>query len=222
MRYRSQESFFGKTHQKRIRESSAIIIGLGGLGSCTAQLLCRAGIGNLYLYDDDKVGLTDLHRQLLYHEGDIGKSKALLAERKLRKMNSDVKIHAFAERVTAKTGFPDTDVIVDCTDSIKSRVAINRISIRLKTPLAMAAIDHDKAIIGIFLPGKGCFECIFGGKKDSPRKGIPGPLPVLAGAIQAQQVLNLLTGKAKPELIHIDLDGRCSKISFTKDKKCRC
>ena len=135
MRYIRQEIFseIGKNGQKKIRDSAIAIVGLGALGSVSAELLARAGIGKLVLIDRDIVELSNLQRQNLYEEKDIGKPKAFAAKEHLRKINNEVEFEAFAEDLNyknintllpikkyIKNKIKNVELILDCTDNLET------------------------------------------------------------------------------------------------------
>ena len=116
----------GKEAQAKLQNSLVAIVGLGALGTVSANLLCRAGVGHLVLVDRDLVELDNLQRQVLFDEGDISKPKAIRVAEKLRKINSEIKIESYFENLDQDTiDLLDTDLVLDCTDNLETRFLIN-------------------------------------------------------------------------------------------------
>lgn len=128
-RYIRQEILeeIGKEGQDKIQKGSVAVIGVGALGTCTCELLVRAGIGKLLLVDNDKIDLTNLQRQLLFDEDDVGKKKVVVAKEKLSKINSEVEINIVNEFLDENNIdlLDDYDLVLDCTDNMKARHVIN-------------------------------------------------------------------------------------------------
>ena len=137
-KYRAQIQFdhIGKESQKKISQTKIAIIGCGSLGTRCAELLCRAGIGELMLFDKDVVEESNLQRQTLYTAADIAKAKAQTTREKLSEINKDVKIHAKTISIDKKKiNEISSDLIIDCTDNIETRLIMNAYCIRKKIPL---------------------------------------------------------------------------------------
>ena len=136
MRYSRQEIFgeIGKKGQKKLRKSAVAVVGLGALGSVSAELLARAGIGKLVLIDRDIVELSNLQRQTLFDESDVGKPKALAAKEKLNKINNEVEFDIFVDDLNFeninKILNGKINLILDCTDNLETRFLINDFSIK--------------------------------------------------------------------------------------------
>src|SRR3989344_9585267 len=167
MRYIRQEIFseIGKEGQKRLRKSSVAIVGLGALGSVSAELLARAGIGKLILIDRDVVELSNLQRQALYDESDIGKPKALAAKEKLRKINSEIEIEFYIddlnfENIGKIINVKSADLILDCTDNLETRFLINDFSIKNKiTFIYSSAVGSKGYIFNVIQKKTACLKC---------------------------------------------------------------
>ncbi|HDU8293325.1 TPA: HesA/MoeB/ThiF family protein, partial [Legionella pneumophila] len=126
-RYKRQISVIGEQGQKLINNATIMIVGLGGIGSPVAQYLAAAGVGKLILVDDDKVDLSNLHRQILFNESDIGFYKAEKARDVLSKVNKNVVIEAHTKRFDVDFGYSlvsDIDLIIDGTDNFETRYLI--------------------------------------------------------------------------------------------------
>ena len=131
----------GKEGQQILANTKIAIVGLGAVGSVTAELLCRAGVGYLLLVDRDMVEESNLQRQLLYTEEDIGKSKAFAAQERLSKINSSIQVIAEAIHLdTTNLSFlENADLILDCTDNLQTRFVINDFCKKVKQKWVYAA-----------------------------------------------------------------------------------
>src|SRR5512136_2298236 len=136
-RYDRQIKLFGTEGQEKLKKSKVFIAGAGGLGSPISIYLAAAGVGKIVLVDKDVVELSNLNRQILYVEKDVGSSKALSAQEKLRDMNSDISIEAFPEileenNVSRLVG--DADLIIDAMDNFATRYLLNKIALEKRIP----------------------------------------------------------------------------------------
>lgn len=233
-RYNRQEllSFIGKKGQLQLLKSDAAVIGLGALGTVAAEILARAGVGKLVVVDRDVVELTDLQRQLLYDEADIGKPKALAAAEKLKKINSEIKIVAAAADIDCKNieklvGKPDA--ILDCTDNLETRFLMNEYCLKNKLPWIHAAAIRETAQVMAFdfrkSSGQPCFACVFGnsiadGTCDTV--GVLASATSIAAAMQATEAIKLLIrGKAESKLVRLNVwTGELTKIAVKKNPGC--
>lgn len=194
----------GLKGQEKLERSSVLVIGCGGLGSPASLYLASAGIGRLGLVDDDVVSISNLQRQILHGEGDIGRPKTTSATESLIKLNSSIVIDRYEERLTEKNAdkiFSDYDVIVDATDNFESKFLINDKCVELKKPFIHAGVMGFKGQVMTYVPDKGpCYRCVFGDiPKDelirSPEMlGILGTVTGVIGSIQATEALKYLLG----------------------------
>lgn len=121
-RYMRQVLHWGEEKQRQLETTTVLVAGVGGLGATVSQLLARAGIGKLYLVDDGLIDWPDLHRQLLYTEADIGRSKLAVAKERLQQINSTVKVELLEERIDTSFKLPaDVSIVADCLDNYSSR-----------------------------------------------------------------------------------------------------
>ena len=243
MRYIRQEIFreIGKDGQKKIRNSSVAIVGLGALGSVSAQLLARAGIGKLILIDRDIVELSNLQRQSLFDESDIGKPKALAAKEKLSKINSDIKIDFFIDDLNYKNinelisitnkkikNKKNVDLILDCTDNLETRFLINDFCVKNKIPFIYSSAVGSKGYVFNVIPNETpCLRCFL---KESAaldtceNVGVLNTITSIISSIQVNEAIKILLNKPYEEnLILFDVwRNDLSKIKVNKDKKCVC
>lgn len=190
---------FGEEGQRKLRQAHVLIAGVGGLGSPVAIYLACAGIGKLTLVDSDAVELSNLNRQILHGEADIGEKKVVSAAQKLEKLNSTVELNSRAMKITAKNflGLLDgVDLVMDCMDNMATRFILNEGCVKAGIPLIHGGIYGMMGEITTIIPGQTpCFECIFPrdveGKKPFP---VFGFTPALIGSLQVMEATKLLVG----------------------------
>ena len=133
----------GLAGQKKISNSSILVVGCGGLGTSVSQYLAMSGIGKITLIDDDSVSLSNLNRQTLFMESDIGKKKSLILSERLRKINPTAKIEPLDLRIEDKNIikiFKNFKMIIDCSDNFKTRYLINKVCFREKKNIDLGSI----------------------------------------------------------------------------------
>jgi len=171
-RYTRQILFksFGRDGQKKLKASHVLVAGVGGLGSPAAMYLTVYGIGRITLVDSDIVALSNLNRQLLHWEENIGQEKVYSAKDKLCKMNTTVEISPFSERINQDTCgslLAGVDVVVDCLDNMSSRYVLNRACVEKGLPLIHGGVYGMMGQLTTIIPGRTpCLECIFPSKKE--------------------------------------------------------
>jgi adenylyltransferase/sulfurtransferase len=190
--------------QQRLLESHVMIVGLGGLGSPVAMYLAASGVGRLTLVDDDVVELSNLQRQLLYVESQVGQRKVDAAAERLTAMNVQVKLNLVSERLSESAlneRMTDVDVLVDCTDNFATRFMLNRVSQTSLTPLVSGAAIRFEGQATVYDPRVGtlpCYRCLYdesGELEEScSESGILSPILGMIGGIQATETLKLLVG----------------------------
>lgn len=195
----------GEKGQEALKNSRVAIVGLGGLGSPIAMYLTAAGVGKLVLIDDDTVSVSNLHRQIIYNDQELGKAKASSAEAVLKKLNPFCTITAYRSRLSAENAgdfLADCNAIVDATDNFAARFAISTIAAKNKVPHIYGAIERFKGQACVFEPYKGtaCYKCLHHpgaaekNNDEASAQGLLGPLPGIIGSIQAMETLKLLIG----------------------------
>tara|TARA_B110000902_G_scaffold96500_1_gene114057 strand:+ start:726 stop:1481 length:756 start_codon:yes stop_codon:yes gene_type:complete len=224
--------------QKKILLSKVLIIGAGGLGSPVAEFLSRAGVGALGIVDDDKVSLSNLHRQSLYNTYDIGKFKVKVAKDKIKKINPNTKVTIYKIRLNNKNfkkiinGY---DYVVDGSDNFKTKFLINDFCLKFKKILVTAAISKFDGHVFTFnfknkkIP---CLRCFFQASNISDdllnceSGGILGTVAGIVGTIQANEVLKkiLNIGTVLDGYIFILdlLNLNFRKVKLKKRKNCIC
>jgi len=197
-KYDRQIMIFGEEAQKKLKRSKVFIAGLGGLGSPIAIYLASAGVGELRIVDCDAVEISNLNRQILHWERDVGRKKAESAEEKLREMNPDVKVKAFSEMITEESVFDligDSDVIVDAMDNFETRYLLNRAAISKRIPFVHGAVYGFEGRVTTIIPGETpCLRCIYPRAPQKSKFPVIGTAPGVTGIIEANEVIKLLTG----------------------------
>jgi adenylyltransferase/sulfurtransferase len=199
---------FGAEGQARLRAASALIVGLGGLGSPAAIYLAAAGIGHLHVCDFDRVDETNLQRQILHGTPDIGEDKTASAKHALARLNPDVAITTINRRldpVALARTVAAMDVVLDCSDNFGTRFAINQACVAHGVPLVSGAAIRYQGQLAVFTPGPGdnaCYRCLFDESdeiiEDCRSNGILGPVTGVIGSLQAAEAIKLVTGVGTP------------------------
>jgi adenylyltransferase/sulfurtransferase len=193
----------GEQGQARIAAGSALVVGLGGLGCPAAQFLATSGIGALVLNDFDRVDETNLPRQILYTDDDVGKLKVDAAAARLRALNPAVRVITLPERLDAATlesAVGAADVVLDGTDNFATRFAVNRACVARGKPLVSGAAVRVEGQIAVFTngPGEPCYSCLYDDEDewlgDCQGNGVLAPVPGVIGTLMAAEALKLLLG----------------------------
>lgn len=227
-RYSRQELVLGNKAQQLLRKSKVCIVGIGALGTFSAELLARAGVGNLILIDRDIVELHNLQRQSLFSEEDINKPKALAAKQRLSKINSEIKINAIADDLSSENiGIINADLILDCTDNLSIRFLLNDYCTKNKISwIYSAAIGNSGRVMDI-IPNNYCFRCNFKkaeGLDTCDTVGVMNTVIAMVSSIQVAEAIKILTGK-NPSLGLICIDSYKPEIytvRVNKNKGCLC
>ena len=225
--------------QKQLFAAHIAIIGLGGLGMPVLAYLAGAGIGQITLYEPDTADLTNLHRQHMSTEADIGKPKIEIARHFIARRFPDCQLtthQAALDLSSASALFPTCDAVLDCTDNMASRQMIAQAARQAGTPHIFAGAVRHEGQISVFAsghkdhPDSPCFGCLFpeeASYAQAPscaQAGISGPFVGLMAMLQAQEALKLLTGSGKPligTLLMVDgLDTRFSPITVKRQASC--
>jgi len=227
-RYKRQMMLFGDEGQERLKKAHIFIAGAGGLGSPVSLYLAVAGIGTLTVVDRDVVDQSNLNRQILHNDHDIGRKKTVSAEEKLHAINPDITIRvidATIEEKNAEKLVGKADGIVDAMDNYPARYILNDIAIRRKIPLFHGAICGFYGQATTVIPGKtACFACIF--QKAPPKEVFPvvGVTPGIIGMVQATEVLKYLLkrGELLTNRLFIwdGMQAQAEEICMERDPRC--
>lgn len=230
-RYQKQRLFLGKDAEARLRSRRVALVGVGGTGSMVASWLVRAGIGHLTIMDRDLVDLSNLHRQMLFTEQDLGRPKAEVAQRQLRAANSTVDLKAVVADLTsgnARELLYEYDLLLDGTDNFETRFLINDIAIATGTPwIYSGAIAAEGLVWPIHPPHTPCLRCLIeeppahGDVDTCDSAGVLGPAVGIIASWTALEALKILTGhQPQPDLARFDFWK--NERQFVKPPKTRC
>ena len=194
----------GPRGQQRLKEASVLIVGAGGLGSPAALYLAAAGVGRLGIVDHDQVELSNLQRQLLFNDDEIGQNKVAVATRRLSTFNPYLEVEPHPLRLDASNAlalFDDYDVILDGSDNFPTRYLTNDACVLKDKPLAYGAVHRFEGQASLFFARQGpCYRCLFPTPPppelapSCAESGVLGILPGVIGAIQATEALKFILG----------------------------
>lgn len=195
----------GTEGQKKLRNAKVLLVGVGGLGCPAAMYLAGAGVGEIGLMDHDKVDMSNLHRQVLFQESDVARSKAVVAKEQLEKQNSEVQFKVYEEPLTAENAeniINQYDVVLDGTDNFETKYLINDACILTDKPWVFASIYKNEGQLSVFNYEDGpTYRCVF---PKSTRQnisceatGVLGVLPGILGTLQAAEVLKIILGEGE-------------------------
>ncbi len=221
--------------QRKLADATALIIGVGGLGSPAALYLASAGVGHLMLADADTVELTNLQRQIVHRQDSLGLSKVDSARQTLAGINSQVRVEPMAQRLAGEAlmeAVARADVVLDCSDNFPTRHAVNRACVAQGKPLVSGAavrFDGQFAVFDTRVADSPCYRCLFpeeGEASDGPCAtfGVFAPLVGIIGAMQAAEALKLLIGMPDTplgKLVTLDLRSHNWRtLRFKRDTAC--
>jgi len=216
---------WGTEGQKKLKKSTVAVAGVGGLGCVSSTYLAAAGIGKLVLIDNDKSSLSDLNRQILYSQKDIGHYKAETARERLRILNPEVEIATIQEEITVDSVSKvvgKVDVVVDGLDNWKTRFIVNDYCVKNHVPFVHAGVSQFYGQIITVMPGKGpCLRCIFPKEPiETKLNPIFGATPSALASFQVMEVAKILTGIGKPLIGRmLFIDGEEMTIETAEIKK---
>lgn len=216
----------GRAGQEKLKKAKVVVAGAGGLGSAVLTYLAVAGVGTIRIVDGDKVELSDLNRQTLHWDKDVGREKVDSAKGKLESLNGDIRVEAVGEVITEENVFALVDdcPIVDALDNLATRHLLNRVAVRRNLPLFHGAVYGFEGRATTIIPGKTpCLRCLYQGV-------LPGKIPVVGvapaviGCIQATEVIKYIVGigdlLANRLLIYDGLSLRFSEVKLKRDPNC--
>ena len=191
---------FGEEGQRKLKDSHVVITGIGGLGCASATYLTAAGIGRITLVDFDVVELSNLNRQILYWEEDIGEKKVFVAQRKLSKLNPRAEIIPVFATVTENNisqFMAGAQVVLDGLDNFSTRLIVNSACVRHKIPFIHGGVSRFRGLITTILPGEtACLACLYPeGSPDGEGLGVLGFIPAMIANLQALEAVKLLIGQ---------------------------
>ncbi len=223
----------GFSGQKKIKSAKVLIVGIGGLGCPLLIYLANIGIQNIGIIDHDKIELTNLNRQILFSERDIGKSKVLQAYKRIRQLDKKIKIKIFKKKLenkNIKNIFKRFDIICDGTDNFKTRLLINDYSKIMKKILISGAINKfDGHLFKFdFRTKSPCFRCFMPkiptNNYNCSEDGVSSPIAGIIGSLQANEVLktilNLKSNLSGKMLVFNSLENSMRRLKILKNPGC--
>lgn len=227
-RYDRQIPLFGEEGQRRLARSTALVVGAGGLGSAVSVYLATAGVGRIVVVDGDVVEVSNLNRQILHWQEDLGRPKAASAADTLRGLNPEVEVEAvplFADEDNLEELVAGSDAVVDALDNFATRHLLNGSALAAGVPLFHGAISGLDGQATTIVPGMTpCLRCIF--PRPPPKEQVPslGATCGVIGSIQATEVVKHLTGfgasLAGRLLLWDGYRGRCDEIPLERNPGC--
>ena len=209
----------GYAGQLRLRDSRVCVVGTGGLGHPITSRLVAMGVGHMRIVDRDVIELSNLHRQTMFDEDDVGQVKVEVAARKLQRLNPACRIEALAVSVntnTAREVVEGCDVVIDALDSVNARYALNRACVERGIPFVTGAAVGVSGQVFTVLPGSSaCYHCVFPKLDEDAMptcsiEGVNPPVLSIVGGVEVAEAVKVITGR-RPSLadrmLHIDIDG---------------
>ncbi len=229
-RYDRQLRVWSVEDQLKLKNSSVLIVGVGGLGSPVAIYLTVTGVGKLVLVDEGVVELSNLNRQVLYGVDDIGNPKVKVAAIKLRRLNPKVEVVPIKAKLTeelAEKLVPQVDVVVDALDNWETRFILNKICVKHRKPLVHGGVEAWYGQVMTVIPGKTpCLQClvpVMPKPRETPIPIVP-TTPGVIGLVEASEVIKLILGKggllAGRLLVYDGLHGEFTTIKVSRNPNC--
>ena len=216
----------GYQGQLKLKQAKVCVVGVGGLGNPITIRLAAMGVGKIRIVDRDVIELSNLHRQTMFNEGDVGQVKVETAAKKLRKLNSDIVIEELPVSVNDYTALDivdGCDVVIDALDSVNARYSLNKACIEKKIPFVTGAAVGVTGQLFTILPNESaCYHCLFPALDENsmPTCSIEGVHPSILsiiGGIEVSEAVKIITGKEpslKDRVLHVDLENLI--FNFTK------
>ena len=219
---------FGENGQEKLKRAKVIVAGSGGLGSPISIYLAAAGVGTIRIVDHDRVELSNLNRQVLHWDKDIGRNKVDSATEKLSQLNQSVKIEAVEEMINEANisrlvaGF---DLIVDAMDNLPTRYLLNKAAIESNIPFFHGAVYGLEGRVMTIIPGKtACLRCVYRGLILQEKFPVIGVTPAVIGCIQVTEVIKYITGIGKlltnRLLVYDGLNMTFTELAVKRDPNC--
>jgi adenylyltransferase/sulfurtransferase len=190
---------FGEDAQERLKSSHALIAGIGGLGCVSATYLAAAGVGRITLVDFDVVELSNLNRQVLYGEEDIGERKVLIARKRLSQLNPALEIVPIFAKITEENVFSivsGAHVVLDGLDNFSTRLLVNSACVKHRIPFIHGGVARFRGLVATILPGETpCLACVYPeGNPGGEGLGVLGAVPGVIANLQALEAIKILIG----------------------------
>jgi adenylyltransferase/sulfurtransferase len=223
----------GGSGQRKLLNSKVLLVGAGGLGSPAALYLAAAGVGTLGIVDFDAVDVSNLQRQILHHQRDVGRPKVHSAVDTIADLNPDVKVVPYQEALNASNArriLSEYDAVVNGSDNFPTRYLVNDACVFLKKPLVDGSIFKFEGQATVFLPGRGCYRCLYpappppGVVPSCAEAGVLGVICGVIASIQGVETIKLLLGIGEPlvgRLVFFDaLNMEFRQVKYRRDPEC--
>jgi len=223
----------GSIGQRKLLASKVLIIGAGGLGSPSAMYLAAAGVGTIGVVDYDMVDLSNLHRQIIHGHHNIGVPKVDSLRERLADINPDVHVITHNELLTSENAMDvikDYDIVVNGSDNFPARYLVNDACYLLGKPLVDGTLFRFEGRANVFLPGQGCYRCLFpsppppGAVPSCAEAGVLGAMCGVIGTIQAVETIKLLLELGEPLvnrlLLFDSLSMEFREVKIPRDPEC--
>lgn len=219
---------FGEEGQERLKKAKIFVAGAGGLGSPVSIYLAAAGVGRMRIVDDDRVETSNLNRQILHWDGDVGKKKADSARDKLQRLNQNVQVEGISERMTEDNILQlvaDCDLIVDAMDNFPTRYLLNKAALAKDIPFLHGAVYGFEGRATTIIPGETpCLRCIYPEAPPPEKFPVIGVAPAVIGCIQATEAIKYILGLGEllggRLLVYDGLSLRFFEFELKKDPEC--
>lgn len=224
----------GLAGQEKLKNSSVLVVGAGGLGSPVLLYLAGAGVGHIGIVDGDKVSLSNLQRQVLHTTRLLDAPKVESAWKRLGELNPEIVVNIHADRITQKNAaemIRDYEIVVDCTDNLETRFLINETCVKQGIPMVYGAVFEYEGQVAVFDAKRGpCLRCMIpeippvGSVPDPEAHGLLNSVPGVIGMLQATEVLKLILGVGEPLigklLLYDSLTTTTQTIRLNKQADC--
>jgi adenylyltransferase/sulfurtransferase len=223
----------GGVGQRKLLNAKVVLIGAGGLGSPAALYLAAAGVGTMGVVDFDSVDLSNLHRQILHGHANIGRPKVDSAADRIADVNPDVNVVAHTEALTSENAMEilgQYDIIVNGCDNFATRYLVNDAAYLLNKPLVDGSLFRFEGRANVFVPGKGCYRCLFpappppGAVPSCAEAGVLGAMCGVIGTIQAVETIKLILDLGEPLvnrlLLFDSLSMEFREVKIPRDPNC--
>ena len=218
----------GEEGQEKLKQARIFIAGAGGLGSPVSTYLVAAGVGAIRVVDHDSVELSNLNRQVLHWDEDIGRRKVDSATEKLKKLNQEAEIEAIGETITEANisqlvaGF---DLIVDAMDNLPTRYLLNKVALEKNIPFFHGAVYGFQGRAMTIIPGEtACLRCVYRGVIPEEKFQVIGVTPAVIGCIQATEAIKYIVGIGQlltnRLLVYDGLNMKFTEFRVKKDPNC--
>jgi len=214
--------------QEKIKQARVLIAGAGGLGSPAAFYLSAAGVGTIGIVDHDVVELSNLNRQILHWDRDVGKAKAISATEKLKELNHGITVKTIKETITEATVsqiLTDFDMVIDAMDNLPTRYLLNKAALEKNIPFFHGAVYGFEGRAMTIIPGEtACLRCVYRGVLPEKKFPVLGTTPAVIGCIQATEAIKYMVGAGEllknRLLIYDGLSMSFSELEVTRDPHC--